>query len=245
MWQVSKVKCWNIIVFVWGYFSGWVFWSVSGDWQRAKPAALCLEHKIMCPLRWKQKSATRKGKRQLTFKRHRKAKKTESIKHCIWDKWASLESSNFLVGEALCVLKLMQGPWKINTKIFEIALWANWSLKTAWIWIFFFPLPYFSKSTAVRWTGTAGMTGMWDNKWTWFPLGSSESEQRRGRNIACQSCDRASLHSRISLPQSLSLKCLLHWASGRNRSKMTAVRSKLTESGADPHAATPEPSTWS
>lgn len=139
MWQVSKVKCWNIIVFVWGYFSGWVFWSVSGDWQRAKPAALCLEHKIMCPLRWKQKSATRKGKRQLTFKRHGKAKKTESIKHCIWDKWASLESSNFLVGEALCVLKLMQGPWKINTKIFEIALWANWSQLTAWIWFFFFP----------------------------------------------------------------------------------------------------------
>lgn len=111
--------------------------------------------------------------------------------------------------------------------------------------IFFFFAPHFSKWTAVKWTGTAGMTGMWDNKSTWFPQGSSESEQRRGRNIACQSCDRASLHSRISLPQSLSLKCLLHWASGRNQSKMTAVRSRLMESSVDLHAATPEPSTWS
>lgn len=243
MWQVSKVKCWNIIVFVWGYFSGWVFWSVSGDWQRAKPAALCLEHKIMCPLRWKQKSATRKGKRQLTFKRHRKAKKTESIKHCIWDKWASLESSNFLVGEAHAQAnaRALKNKYKNIWNCFVGQLKSEDCMNMN----FFFPLPYFSKATAVRWTGTAGMTGMWDNKWTWFPLGSSESEQRRGRNIACQSCDRASLHSRISLPQSLSLKCLLHWASGRNRSKMTAVRSKLTESGADPHAATPEPSTWS
>lgn len=75
--------------------------------------------------------------------------------------------------------------------------------------IFFFA-PHFSKWTAVRWTGTAEMTGMWDNKSTWFPQGSSESEQRRGRNIACQSCDRASLHSRISLPQSLSLSSVYY-----------------------------------
>lgn len=52
-------------------------------------------------------------------------------------------------------------------------------------------------------------------------------------------------YTHASASRTLSLKCLLHWASGRNRSKMTAVRSRLMESSVDLRASTPVWSTWS
>lgn len=64
-------------------------------------------------------------------------------------------------------------------------------------------------------------------------------KRRRGRNITCQSCDRASLHSHITKTRD-SLKCLLHWASGRNRTKMTAVRWISAESEVDLYTVTPQ-----
>ena len=46
-------------------------------------------------------------------------------------------------------------------------------------------------------------------------------------------------YTHTSPNQRLSLKCLLHWASGRNRSKMTAVRSIPVESEVDLYTVTP------